>query len=576
MAGGGWRIDWEKGGMMVVVRWAWLALTLLLLWGATTPVLAQGDDPAPLPAHCRGAGPLPLPLESALGEDFCGCTWGMVYYRGRAVVGIGVALEFNNRQLPAVTQTQADIAADPFYVASGLDLGARRGDVLTMSVTLADQQLRYPFRAWPETTGANKGEQQIPLVLPEPGEWVPWFTGGYTETIVAQGQSIWAGGPAGLIQVDLTTNQPTVHPLPWSDAPVVALAVTPSGALWVAGPHQLVRYAAQQWQLFTLPFTATVRTLAVEPATNALWVGGGDATGVLARYTDQWQLVSGVHHPITTMTFAPTGDLWVGTWGGGAYRQLAADLPQGAWLHYRVGDGPASDYIYAAVAAQGALWFGVKSYLSGQGLHGGISRYLWATDQWQRFDQAQGLPADQILAQTPAAVYALATDGKSVWAATAQGVYLLATPTTWVGDGLTGDVRALTVVDNNLIAIKADGQGLRLDRGRVPGATPMAQLAPTGTAVLTTRDTLALTGSAHDPDSDNRILAWDWSSDVAGPLCTTAGECTLPAALLTPGVHTIALRVQDDEGVWSAPVTTTVTIVETTSLYLPLVAAMSR
>ena len=562
---------------MVVVRWGWLLLALLTLWGAMpTRAMAQGDDPAPLPAHCRGAGPLPLPLESAPGYDSCGCTWGMVYYRGQPVVGVGVALEFNNRQLSVVTGTQANIASYPFYVASGLDLGARRGDVLTMSVTVADQQLRYPFRAWPEATGVNRGEQQLPLVLPELGEWRPWFTGGYTATVVAQGQSVWAGGAAGLLQIDLTTNLTTVHPLPWSNAPVVALAVTPSGALWVAGPHQLARYAEQQWQTFTLPFTATVRTLAVQPATNALWVGGGDGTGALARYTDQWQLVSGVHHPITTITFAPTGDLWVGTWGGGVYRQLAADLPQGAWLRYRVGDGPASDYIYAVVATQKALWFGAKPYLSGQGLHGGISSYLWDTERWQRFDQAQGLPADQILVQMPADVYALATDGKSVWAATAQGVYLLATPKTWVGDGLTGDVRALTVVDNNLIAIKADGRGLRLDRGRVPGATPTAQLTPTGTAVLTTRDTLALTGSAYDPDVDDRILAWDWSSDVAGPLCTTADECTLPAALLTPGVHTIALRVQDDEGVWSAPVTTTVTIVETTSLYLPLVATKER
>jgi hypothetical protein len=201
--------------------------------------MAQGDDPAPLPAHCRGAGPLPLPLESPLGDDFCGCTWGMVYYRGQPVVGVGVALEFNNRQLPAVTRTQANIASYPFYVASGLDLGARRGDVLTMSVTVADQQLRYPFRAWPEATGVNRGEQQLPLVLPELGEWRPWFTGGYTATVVAQGQSVWAGGAAGLLQIDLTTNLTTVHTLPWSNAPVVALAVTPSGALWVAGPHQL-------------------------------------------------------------------------------------------------------------------------------------------------------------------------------------------------------------------------------------------------------------------------------------------------------------------------------------------------
>jgi hypothetical protein len=47
---------------------------------------------------------------------------------------------------------------------------------------------------------------------------------------------------------------------------------------------------------------------------------------------------------------------------------------------------------------------------------------------------------------------------------------------------------------------------------------------------------------------------------------------------LTAGEHTISLRVQDDEGVWSAPVTTTVTINDALplapQLYLPL--AQSR
>jgi hypothetical protein len=561
---------------MMIVRSVCLAVMVLTLWGATyTTAWAQGDEPTPLPAHCRGAGPLPAPLESPLDEAFCGCTWGMVYYRGRAVADAPVTLEFNNRQLPSTTQMQPDIGLDPFYVTTAVDLGARRGDLMTMSVTLADQQLHHPFRALPETTGESKGEQQLPLVLPEAGEWRSWFTGGYSQTLVAQGQSIWAGGPDGLLHVDLTTNQQTVHPLPWPTQAVTALAVAPDNSLWAAGSRQLAHYDGVQWRNFALPFSATVRALAVQPTTSDLWVGGGDSSGALARYSaNQWQLISGVREPITTVTFDHAGDLWAGTWGGGAYRQPVATLPQGNWLQYGVSNGLASDYIYATVATTGTVWFGGKPYLSEAGVHGGISRYTVATDQWQSFGRAQGLPADQLLTNAPVAVYGLATnDNGLVWAAAANGVYLLATPTTWLYDGLAGDVRTLAVVNNNLIAGKADGQGLRLDRTTIPGLAPTAQLTINGAAVLTTRDTLSLTGNGHDPDGDNRILAWDWSSDLDGPLCTAAGECTLPAAQLTPGVHLITLRVQDDEGVWSLPVTITVTIVEATALYLPLVAA---
>lgn len=60
--------------------------------------------------------------------------------------------------------------------------------------------------------------------------------------------------------------------------------------------------------------------------------------------------------------------------------------------------------------------------------------------------------------------------------------------------------------------------------------------------------------SRHGVDGNEtgkRIVVGDWTSAQDEPLCTTAA-CSLPHDLLTPGQYTVALRVQDDEGVWSA------------------------
>jgi len=78
----------------------------------------------------------------------------------------------------------------------------------------------------------------------------------------------------------------------------------------------------------------------------------------------------------------------------------------------------------------------------------------------------------------------------------------------------------------------------------------------------------------HDENADvtnPQILAWDWQSNRDGPLCTTAETCRLAGAELSVGVHTISLRVQDDEGVWSSPVSTTITVTPITKVYLPVI-----
>jgi hypothetical protein len=110
----------------------------------------------------------------------------------------------------------------------------------------------------------------------------------------------------------------------------------------------------------------------------------------------------------------------------------------------------------------------------------------------------------------------------------------------------------------------------RLDREATPGEPPTAQIDAVYPPTVTVGTTLTLSGGGLDGDEGGeRIVAWDWRSDRDGPLCTTAA-CALPHDLLTPGEHTVALRVQDDEGVWSTPVEARVSV-EGWRICLPLV-----
>lgn len=547
-----------------------IPILLFTLFAITTPpVDAQTDEePSVLGPHCIGTGPLTIPLPEAATE-FCGCTWGVVYYRGQPATQARVNLHFDSLRFVANTQYHREFPDYPYYVATGLALGAQRSDILTLTVPFAGETLVRPFRAWPADEGESEGEQAISLVLPERGEWTTFFTGGYTRTLTIQGQTLWAGGPAGLTAFDLTTRQATPQTLPWPDPQVSALATGPNNSLWAAGPHHLATWDGQQWQAVAAPFAATIRALAIHPQTGDVWVGGGDSGSALARYDGQsWQTVSATAEPITALVIDQAGGRWIGTWEDGVYYQPDGPAdPDPGWIHYHTGDGLASDLVRSAAVGEGSVWFGTAPALDTAGYQGGISRYDLSNGSWHRYTVTHGLPAAAALPGAPGRISALAVDDTGLaWAGTPQSVHLQATDRLWITDTATlSPITALAAAGELVIAAQADGALRYLDRTVTPGQPPTAEFTTRNRSSLALTDTLHLTATAVDQDeapigAADQILAWDWQSAVDGPLCTTAGECTLPASILTPGEHTISLRVQDDEGVWSAPVTTTVTI----------------
>jgi len=540
-----------------------LATGLLLL--LVLALQTQAAPGTPLGRHCGDVGPLP-----ARDPDFCGCTWGEVLFRGQPVSGAAITLTEGSGVVTDVTQF-TPLEAAPYFDVTAHNLGARRGDVLTLTARFAGQTITRTFRAWPDA----EGEQHIALALPEQGIWSPWVTGGYTRALALDGDVIWAGGPAGVISISLSTGVSVTHDLPWADPLLRALVIGADGHIWAAGNGGVAEFDGTTWRTHTVPLSGTPRALAVNPQTGELWLGGGDNDGGVAVYAvpdGEWQAAGTFNALVTAVVVDEEGRAWAATWGDGVYRQDGS----GGWTRYRATDGLASDRVLVAAAGEGAVWFGTAPYLSGQGPRGGIARYDMASGTWRVYTTAHGLPADSTFRQAPASVYALALDEEGrPWAGTSDGVHFLADGDWWAAYTTThglrpGAIRALALENGTAMAATPFGLD-RLHPSAVPGAPPVAQIDTVSPLTLTVGTTLTLSGGGWDGDEGGaRIVAWDWTSSVDGPLCT-ASDCALPHTSLSPGSHIIMLRVQDDEGVWSAPDVETVVVEAAWDAFLPLV-----
>jgi hypothetical protein len=517
---------------------------------------------APLARHCGDAGPLPLDDPS-----FCGCTWGEVFLHGRPVSGAVVTLTYEGGVITEATRLTS-LEAEPYFDLTAHNLGAQRGDVLTLTVQFAGRTISRAVRAWPEPDG----EQHVVLALEERGTWRPLVTGGYTRALALDADVAWAGGPDGVVSVSLSSGVSVAHTLPLDDPTVRAIAVGAEGHIWTAGDGGVAEFDGGSWQTHTVPLTGTPRALTVDGSAGAVWLGGGDVDGGVVVYDGSWQAKGSLGAPVTALAVDEAGRVWAGTWDAGVYRQDGS----GGWTNYRAADGLGSDYVLGAAVGEGAVWFGAKPYVGAQ-VRGGISRYDLTAETWRVYTQAHGLPAVALSAEheAPDWVYALASGEGTVWAGTEEGVGFLVGDNLWASYTVThglrsGPVMAVAAEGGTVAAAASRGLDV-LDQDTLVGEIPMAQIEAVSPLTLSAGTTLTLRGGGADNDEGGeRVVAWDWSSDRDGPLCTTA-NCTIPHGLFTPGEHAVRLRVQDDEGAWSVAAVESVTVKEAWNVYLPLV-----
>jgi len=531
----------------------------MVLWAATHPRPIQAT---PLGRHCGDVGPLPLD-----DPEFCGCTWGEILFRGEPVSGAALSLAFDGLVITATTELNA-LEPFPYFDLTAHDLGAQRGDVFTLTAVYAGQTISRTIRAWPDVDG----EQLVTLAFPEVGVWEPLASGGYTRTVALAGDTLWAGGPAGLLAVDLPSGDSQIQPLPWGETAVRALALSPNGQLWAANGTAVAAWDGASWQVHNLPFTGTVRALLAD-ANSRVWVGGGDGSGQVAVYDGIWQMAGEFPNaPVTALALDDNGRLWAGTWGHGVYRQDDS----GGWINYRTTQGLPSDNVLSLTTVFDTVWVGTSPYLSGQGARGGIGRYTLSTGQWHPYGLAEGLPSDISFPQAPAEVNGLAVSNGRVWAVTARGLYANWGERWWgygPQHGVPIEAGRAVVAAGDTAVVGMTNTLYRLFSDEMVGERPSASIDAQTTTYLSVGQPLVLQGAGQDNDEEaQRLVAWEWWGENGRLLCVQAA-CTLPYEFvnLAPGAQTLFYRVQDDEGMWSEVVEWGLETERETVIYLPFV-----
>ncbi len=541
---------------------AWMlsgAGVVALLWLFGTAVAA------PAGSHCIGVGPDDILNDDLNVPAFCGCTWGAILYRGQPVTGAGVTLEFGGARKTVYTNDYG-VEDFPFYSLSGKDLGAQRGDIMTLTVTFAGETLTRSFRAWPESAG----EQRLDLAFPERGVWTRISqAGGFTQTVVAGIGTLWAGGKNGILRIsaDGISQQ---FPPPAEGADIRHIAVEEDDGLWALWPNGLARFADNIWVDATPPYSGTWRSLALGSQAGTVWVGGNEAnTGVIAYLHDQqWSRLWGPSPgPIVALAADRHNGLWASMWGHGV-----AYWNGTTWTLYRSSTGFFSDFVYTIWIQQAGtgdtVWFGGQPIL-GSDAGSAIARFAPSTSTWREYGVADGLHSDPLATESAAPVFSLTQDTfGNPWAASEAGLALYGGHDKWTTVALPASppVRDVAIEGEHYAALLSDGLYTR-DNNMAPGSPPVTQInALSGTADA--RSWVELTASASDAD-ENRIVAWQWTTSTETPLCSTEARCTFPAAWLGAGTHDIILKVQDDEGNWSLPASATVHIVN--RLHLPFI-----
>lgn len=94
--------------------------------------------------------------------------------------------------------------------------------------------------------------------------------------------------------------------------------------------------------------------------------------------------------------------------------------------------------------------------------------------------------------------------------------------------------------------------------------------APTAVlnSIIAQIDRAMFDGSGLDNDEGgSQILGYEWASNLDGVIGTEA-NVNIPLAVLTQDLHTISLRVQDDEGQWSMPVNNVLNLLDLYPLFI--------
>ena len=499
----------------------------------------------PLGRHCVRVGPLPI-------VKYCGCTWGRVMFRGKPVANANITLSFG-----AVTTTTVSgpggAESYPYYGIEGYDAGLHLDDVATVTAEYNGQTVTRVFRSRPDDTDVDGG-QEINLVLPDVGEWLPEPSAGYTLAVKIIGNELWLGGAAGLVHRNLSSTTFIAEDTGLVDG-VVAVTTDAIGRVWALGSTaQVAVRDGTTWTTMSTGLTDLQRAL-VLAGDGSLWAGGDSG---LSKYDGvSWQpqpdFNGDLPDVVMALHSASDGSLWAATWEGGVARRA----PNGTWFTYTVeNSGINGDRVSGLAETSAGIWFALGDYVVPPQQFGGLSAYSPTINEWQTYTQAHGLPmlGARRVAAAPDETVWVSTLGGGVAHSIRNSNPLIFTvyPTT---TGLRSELTSQIAVSGPHVFV-ATLNGVDRFESNVLGVAPVASIVQVSPISVTSGTLLLLDAAGSDPDEGGSILGYEWTSNLDGPVCSLI-TCTLaePLTMLRPSTHILRLRVLDDEGMWSSVVT---------------------
>lgn len=146
----------------------------------------------------------------------------------------------------------------------------------------------------------------------------------------------------------------------------------------------IFQYRQGRWEPFDVGGTPSNRCNDVAFTQGKVW-GAFDEAGLASFENGTWTQVPGIVGSANALAVGPLGELWVGTWGGGAYRIMGNDIrhfdtTNAAFSGIRT--APAYVAISDIVATGDAIWFA-----NVQGIRGEIVAVdPYQLDRWERYD----------------------------------------------------------------------------------------------------------------------------------------------------------------------------------------------
>jgi len=144
------------------------------------------------------------------------------------------------------------------------------------------------------------------------------------------------------------------------------------------------------------------------------------------------------------------------------------------------------------------------------------------------------------------------------------GTWLASYGAIGIGPGDWLNPTGLVIDDQGILHVADEGLGRIQRLAPVSNTVPIATIIKLSATDLKPTAVLTATGQGQDSDATNLIRQYKWSSNRQGVLQSGNNPMLVIAATqLISGPHLLSLRVQDDEDVWSIPVSVRIHVIPT-------------